>query len=140
MVREMAYEFEGLFARPPVVRPGGLPEGAVWRAIDTPFRGVGLLLPESFGRTQDVAAVWQLSQQFGFASADWLYLTYLCWGGRIDFVYGFGSRDGRAFGPITESAPDAVQGAYTRLMNEFGVSAADALNFPPFVRGFWGKI
>ena len=32
-----------------------------------------------------------------------------------------------------------VAGAYLRLMGEFSVSEADALNFPPFARGFWGE-
>jgi hypothetical protein len=135
----MAYEFKGFFAKPPVPQPVGLPTGAVWRVIGAPFRGVGLLLPEPFSRTPEVPEVWQLAHQLGLAGADWLYLTYLCWGGRIEFVYGFGACGDRTFGPVQESDPHAVEGAYTVLMGEFGVSAADAHYFPPFVRGFWGE-
>jgi hypothetical protein len=134
----VAYSFAGLFAKPPVPRPHALLAGAVWRDIDAPFEGVGIRFPEFLGKTPDVAEVAQLAQQLGLAAADWLYLTYSCWGGAIEFVYGFGCSGGRAFGPVEESGRDSVVGAFTGLMGAFGVSAQDALRFAPFERGYWG--
>lgn len=72
-------------------------------------------------------------------AADWLYLSYVTWAGRIDSVYGLGSVVGRAFGPVSESDEDKTQAAYLALMRAFGVAPADARNYPPFVRGFWGE-
>jgi hypothetical protein len=138
-VVRMAYSFVGLFAKPPVAQPASLPTGVVWRVIDSPFSGVGIKLPDWLDEHPDVDAGSQLIQQFGLASCDWLFLNYVCWGGDIDYVYGFGCRGGRAFGPVEEYARGAVVEAYTGLMEQFGVSAEDALRFPPFVRGFWGE-
>jgi hypothetical protein len=72
-------------------------------------------------------------------AADWLFIDYVTWAGPIDSVYGLGSSGGRAFGPVSESARDTTRAAYLELMGAFGVAEADALNFPPFVRGFWGE-
>ena len=137
----MAYAFAGFFAKPVVTQPDELPAGAVWRIIATPFVGVGLRLPELLDHTPSPAQVTTLARQFGFTEAtDWLCLKYVCWGGAIDFVSGLGAREGRPFGVIEESARDKVVAAYTGLMSAFGVSAEDAMQFPPFVRGFWGKV
>ncbi|MBP3960753.1 hypothetical protein J8F10_36490 [Gemmata sp. G18] len=72
-------------------------------------------------------------------TTNWLFIDYSTWGGRIDCVYGLGSSAGRAFGPVDESGRDTVEPTYLELMSAFGVASADALNFPPFVRGFWGE-
>jgi hypothetical protein len=69
-----------------------------------------------------------------------VYLSYVCWAGQIDFVYGLGSCGGVPFGPVKEDdAHDAVKAAYTGLMEQFGVSAPVALQFEPFRRGYWGE-
>lgn len=136
----MAYEFTGFFARPAVPQPMTLPPGAVWREIATPFAGIGVRLPGSDDRLLSPPAAEALARQLGLDAADrWVYLRYVCWGGNIDFVYGFGSKNGTVFGPVREDARDAVEAAYTDLMEWFGVASAAALNFPPFVRGFWGE-
>lgn len=135
----MAYEFAGFFAKPVVAQPDELPAGAVWRIISSPFVGVGVRLPELLDNTPSAAQVTTLAQQLGFTEAtDWVCLKYVCWGGAIDFVSGLGSRKGRPFGAIEESTQDKVVAAYTNLMGAFGVSAEDAMHFPPFVRGLWG--
>lgn len=72
-------------------------------------------------------------------AADWLFINYVTWAGQIDSIYRLGSSGGRGFGPVSESADDKVRVVYLDLMAAFGVSPADALNFPPFVRGFWGE-
>jgi hypothetical protein len=137
----MAYQFAGFFASPAVPRPDVLPAGAVWREVVSPFIGVGVRLPALIGKTPAQADVESLARQLGVDAADrWLYLTYDCWGGGIDFVYGFGSRGGQPFGPVEEDALDAVEAAYTSLMAQFGVSAVDALQFKPFERGYWGEV
>lgn len=140
----MPYLFVGFFARPAVPRPGAMPEGAVWRDILAPFNGVGVWLPASFEDEEGMSLLTPAEAQarasaLGIAAADhWIYLYYFCWGGDIDFVYGLGSRGGVPFGPVRESEPGKVEAAYVGLMEEFGVSEADALYFEPFVRGFWG--
>jgi hypothetical protein len=93
--------------------------------------------PEELPTPADVQA---LARLLGVVAADrWVYLDYVCWGGDIDFVYGLGSQDGVPFGPVKESDHDKVEAAYTGLMENFGVSTADALRFEPFMRGFWGE-
>lgn len=137
----MAYEFTGYFARPVLPQPDDLPPGGVWKAIASPFVGVGVRLPSLINEDAlpSEAEVRGLARRFGFHEADsWVYLTYVCWGGDIDFVYGLGSRDGVPFGPFEESAHDAVEAAYTGLMERFGVSVDDAMRFDPFERGYWG--
>ena len=140
----MAYQFEGFFARPSIRRPNSLPQGVKWRAITTPFVGVGVRMPEvdgQFGGSDELPspiALQNLASEFGLDRADcWIYLTYVCWGGDIDFVYGVGCCNGVPFGPVTESERGRVEAAYTSLMEQFGVPAENALHFEPFVRGYW---
>jgi hypothetical protein len=137
----VAYEFAGFFARPTVLRPNVLPEGAVWRTITAPFVGIGVRLPTTDDPVvlPTPADVQALARSLGvFATDRWVYLNYVCWGGDIDFVHGLGSRDGVTFGPVEESDLDKVEAAYTGLMENFGISKVDALQFEPFTRGFWG--
>jgi hypothetical protein len=47
-------------------------------------------------------------------------------------------RAGNPFGPVEEHDLDRVEAAYTDLMEQFGLSAEDALNFDLFARGYWG--
>ena len=137
----MAYQFAGFFAQPAVSKPLDLPANAVWREITSPFAGVGVRLPDLIGSRPAVADVESLASQLGLEKADrWLYLIYVCWGGTIDFVYGVGSSMGTRFGPFEESALDRVERVYTELMGSFGVSPTDALQFPPFIRGYWGDV
>jgi hypothetical protein len=136
------YEFTGFFARPGISRPMALPPGAVWREITSPFVGVGVRLPDSNDEPELLAPpdVEALARQLGLEAADcWVYLTYVCWGGDIDFVYGLGSHRGRRFGPVKEDEHGAVEAAYTGLMEQFGVPAEVALQFEPFRRGYWGE-
>lgn len=138
----MAYRFNGFLARPTVPRPATLPEGTVWRDITTPFHGVGIRIHVTgLGDNEpgsDEAR--RLLTAVGLGSApDWMYLSYVTWAGQIDHVYGLGVSGGREFGPVSSSDRDTVREGYLVLMAAFGVSAADALNFPPFVRGFWGE-
>jgi hypothetical protein len=136
----MGYQFAGFFASPAVPQPEGLPAGAVWREITSPFVGVGIRLPALIGKTPTRAEVETLARQLGIHTADrWLYLTYSCWAGRIDFVYGLGFRSGEVFGPVEEDGRDKVKAAYTGLMAEFGISLEEALDFEPFHRGYWGE-
>jgi hypothetical protein len=135
----MGYQFAGFFAQPALVRPDSLPQHAAWREIDTPFTGVGVRLPALIGRTPPPGEVQALARQLGLhAAASWLYLTYDSWGGRIDFVYGLGSRGDVPFGPVEEDNVEKVEAAYIDLMGQLGVSAEGALRFAPFERGYWG--
>jgi hypothetical protein len=134
------YEFAGFFARPAVPRPAILPPGAVWREIATPFAGVGVWLPGSDDKLLAPPEAEALVRQLGLDAAEcWVFLTYVCWGGDIDFVYGFGSRRGVVFGPVKEDARDAVEAAFTGLMEQFGVPGEVVLDFEPFRRGYWGE-
>ncbi len=136
----MGYRFTGFFAQPRVDQPAKLPTGVVWREISAPFTGVGISLPERTGKRPGPDEVQRLLAEVGLGDTiNWLFIDYATWAGPIDCVYGLGSSAGRAFGPVDESARDAVEPAYLELMRAFGLTPADALNFPPFVRGFWGE-
>ena len=138
----MAYRFTGFFARPTIEPPAMLPDTAVWREITVPFFGVGVRLAVT-GRGDEEptpAEARRLRAEVGLdGAADWLYLNYVMWAGRIDSVYGLGASGGREFGPVGESDQAKTRATYLELMAAFGVSQAEALNFPPFVRGFWGE-
>jgi hypothetical protein len=54
-------------------------------------------------------------------------------------VYGVGASGGREFGPVSGSDFDKARAAYLELMGAFGIAPADALDFPPLTRGFWGE-
>jgi len=137
----LTYSFDGFFARPAIRRPASIPLKVNWRQIVTPFVGIGLRLPDSddgFDDRPPPAIIQNLAREFGLNNADsWIYLNYICWGGRIDSVYGLGACHGIPFGPVAESDGDQVERAYVSLMTQFGVSADNALHFEPFIRGFW---
>jgi hypothetical protein len=136
----MAYRFTGFFARPTIERPAVLPDTAVWREITVPFAGVGIRLPSLANDEPGPDEARRLLAEVGLGgAADWVYLSYVTWAGPIDSVYGLGVSGGRAFGPVGESEGDKARAAYLELMGAFGVAPADALHFPPFVRGFWGE-
>ncbi len=136
----MSYRFAGFFAGQTVAQPQELPEGAVWREIKTPFEGVGLRLESFVGETPDVRVVAALADRFGFSRADrWIYLTYDCFGGQVDFVFGLGMKGGASFGPRESSDEDRVEAEYVGLMQSFGLTPSQALNFVPFHRGFWDE-
>jgi hypothetical protein len=139
----MAYWFNGFLARPSIERPTVLPADAVWREIVAPFIGVGLRVNVSSLVADDEPKpdeARRLLAEFGLGIAtDWLYLSYVTWAGEIDSVYGVGASGGREFGPVSGSDFDKARAAYLELMGAFGIAPADALNFPPFTRGFWGE-
>lgn len=137
----MTYEFSGFFARSEIQKPIELQNDSVWREIKSPFVGVGVLLNNLTSETPSVQEVKQLAEKLGFEnSGEWIYLTYNCWGGQIDFVYGMYSTHGNLTKILEESDLTKVESAYTDLMACLGVSVEDALNFTPFERGFWGEI
>lgn len=136
----MPYQFAGFLATDPVVRPAHMPADSVWRKIEDPFVGVGLLLPDLIGKVMEESQVLALAASLGLDSAaKWIFLQYDCWGGEIDYVYGLGSSDGERFGPIEESALDKVQSTYIALMAHLGITESEALSFKPFDRGFWSE-
>jgi hypothetical protein len=136
----MTYRFAGLFARPTIERPTVLPRGAVWREITTPFVRVGVRLSDLANDKPGPEEARRLLADVGLGGAvDWLYLSYVTWAGPINSVYGLGAAGGQEFGPVRMWDVDKARGAYLELMAAFGVSPADALRFPPFVRGFWGE-
>lgn len=136
----MAYRFTGFFARPSIECPDMLPDGVVWRKISVPFLGVGVRLVSPHNDKPDTDEAKRLLMDVGLGDAtDWLYLNYVMWAGHIDYLYGLGVSSGRKLGPVAEADEEATQEAYLKLMGEFGVAPADALNFPPFERGFWNE-
>lgn len=142
----MPYIFTGFFARPRLPTPEILPKDAQWRVVTSPFDGVGVYLPHMFtllkGHPPTVEAVEVEARELGLAAAEaWLYLDYRCWGGPPDFVWGFGKSDEKGrIGPIFVSGSwEETRPAFIALMAHFGLSEADAIDFAPFRRGFWGS-
>jgi hypothetical protein len=116
-----------------------LPAGAVGAEIRVPFVGTGVRVRSLFGEVPPANDVQDLARKIGVAAAhQWLYLTYDCWGGSIDFVYGFTSTDGILSTPVEDSSLDTVEATYLDLLSQFGITAAHAFHFAPFARGFWG--
>jgi len=136
----VVYRFTGFFARPVIKPPATLPAGSVWREVTAPFLGVGVSMSNLVNRDPGLDEARRLLAGVGLGDAtDWLFINYVTWAGPIEDVYGLGVSGGRAFGPVAESDDDKTRAAYLELVGEFGVAEADALNFPPFVRGFWGE-
>src|SRR5262245_15056499 len=106
----MGYRFTGFFARSVIERPAILPAEAVWREVAVPFVGVGVRLPGLAGSSPGPDEARRLLAEVGLGgAADWLFIDYATWAGPIESVYGLGSSGGRAFGPVGESARDAVE-------------------------------
>ncbi len=136
----MTYRFAGFLSSTRIAHPTALPAGAAWREITVPFQGSGVRLTEFLGEVPAIETIEQLAAALGFDSAEtWLYLTYDCWGGQVDFVYGFGRRHGETFGPVEEDALPNVEVAFSSLMAKLGLSSDQAMRFTPFERGFWGE-
>jgi hypothetical protein len=134
------YRFTGFFVRPAIERPAALPAGVIWREVAAPFAGVGVYLPGLVGKKPGLDEARQLLAEVGLnGAADWLFIDYVTWAGRIDSVSGLGSSGGRAFGPVAESDGEKTRAAYLKLMGAFGVAEVDAFDFPPFVRGFFNE-
>ena len=134
----MSYMFAGFFATPILQKPDRLPERSVWRVIETPFQGVGISLPFLEGKVPVLANIMALFTELGLDAAEsWMYINYDCWAGEIDWVYGLGRHAGQTFGAFDEDTTSRTQETYLALMEAFGVSAEDALNFAPFARGYW---
>jgi hypothetical protein len=114
----MAYWFSGFFARPNVQQPHVLPARACWRTITTPFNGVGVRLPELQGERPTVAVIGALADQLELSGSNaWVYLSYTCWGGKIDSVYGVArSEDGSRIGPLDEYEWEKCQETYVARM------------------------
>jgi hypothetical protein len=134
------YWFTGFLARPVIECPSSLPVGAVWREIVVPFHGVGVRFSARTNDKPAPAEVQRLLAEVGLGSAAaWVYLSYVTWAGHLESVYGLGASGSREFGPAGAWDESEARAAYLELMGEFGVVQADALNFPPFARGFWGE-
>lgn len=67
-------------------------------------------------------------------------MQYDCFGGQIDYVFGVIQFRDHSIKTIEESNLESVQNVYLDFMRSFGLSDEDALNFPPFHRGFWGEM
>ncbi len=135
----MSYQFAGFFTRP-AVPLREFPADAVAIQIGAPFLGTGIRFHSLIGKTPAVADVLDLASKIGVAAApQWIYLTYDCWGGEIDFVYGFTSTDGVLSPPVEDSSWDSVEATYYILMSRFGIGEESARDFAPFTRGFWGE-
>jgi hypothetical protein len=134
------YRFTVFFARPAIERPAALPAGAVWREVTAPFAGVGVRLPGLANDEPGSDEPRRRLAEVGLGGAsDWVVLNYVTWAGPIDSVYGIGATGGRDFGPVSESDRGKARAAYLELIGAFGVVPTDALNLPPFVRGFRGE-
>lgn len=136
----MAYWFAGFFAQPVIRKPVNLPADASWREISSPFIGIGVRLEHLIGEQPTREAVKEIARELGLEeSVCWLYLTYTCWAGKIDFVYGLGMRNGVPFGPLSESEQGRTELVYTNLMSHLGLLPEQAMQFEPFERGYWEK-
>lgn len=136
----MSYQFAGFFATSDSSLTIELPEKAVLRNICTPFQGLGIRLSHYIGQSISSEDVVLLATQLGLTRCPtWIFLQYDCFGGQIDYVFGVIQTTDRSIKTIEESNLEDVQNTYLDFMKSFGLSNEDALNFPPFHRGFWGE-
>jgi hypothetical protein len=135
----MAYQFAGFFIKGKTHQLLELPNNAVVRQITSPFDGFGMRLPAYIGQTVTMEDVLQLSNSIGVSqSAEWIFIQYDCFGGQIDSVSGVTCSQACPSPYKEDSNYDTVQQSFLNLMQSFGVDHQDAINFPPFKRGFWG--
>jgi hypothetical protein len=138
----MTYRFTGFLARGigHVTDSAELPAGATVRSIQTPFAGMGIALASLAGKQPSSSELLAIANQTGIAKASaWLFIDYETWAGAVDAVYALGVTDGSAFGPFDDSSGETAEATYVDAMARIGVSEADALDFQPFYRGFWGE-
>lgn len=128
----MAYKFTGFFSRSQQIKQSALMADHVFRELETPFVGCGILAPEMRPSFNEAL---QYMQTLGIASQDWMYMNYSTWAGPVEYVLAFGMRNGQAFGPLEGEDQDGEE-AYENAMEVFGL-ADYAADFAPFERGFW---
>lgn len=133
----MTFQLSAIFLRsdPPITTPTGFEYCS--KMMDAPFRGTAILLRlESHPKIPE-AEIAAILEPLAVGDADWLYVEYCTWAGTIDSVRSFGIRNGAAMTSFDEEVLERNRSTYLQLMAEFGVSEEDALDFPPFRRGWW---
>ncbi len=108
----------------------------VFRELEVPFPGSGILTPE-MTPTFDEALSYLKS--LGASEHDWMFIDYSTWAGPVEYLLAFGVRNNEVFGPF-EGEDDDGEEAYLVAMNAFGLTEKDAVPFAPFARGFWGSL
>ena len=116
---------------------------SVIKEIEKPFHGLGVRLPNYDHLRQKandirIGAIKDWATRLGFHEGKWIFLEYICWGGRLESVMGLVHNDTGNFVYISSDDYQDVDKVYTELMAHFGVSENHAMDFPPFYRKFWG--
>ncbi|WP_332604656.1 hypothetical protein [Acinetobacter sp. ESBL14] len=137
----MSYQFVGFFALTEQMKSPFYPiDGTTWKDIKDPFHGIGIKLSPSIKTPSSPDDIKALFSAMNINHVkQWLFIEYVCFGGSIDYIYALIMKNGEIYGPIEESALENVERVYIDLMNEFGISEKDALQFKPFDRNFWDE-
>ncbi|AJQ93382.1 hypothetical protein [Gynuella sunshinyii] len=135
----MAFQFSVFFVRGCDEKAIAVYEDvACIKSFDKPFSGIGISIPKFTSKDPELDELLALSKTLGLdESGDWAFMIYECFGGSIDYLYGYQNRKGAIYGPITEPSLEKVEDTYVEFMHNFGVGKNKALKFEPFERGYF---
>ena len=135
----MSFQFSGFFVKKRVPRDINKHkdvEKVV--AIDKPFSGVGISVPKFISKDPTQDELLALASNLGITDGlDWMFIVYECFGGQIDYLFGYQNKNSQTFGPVQDSALDTVENSYIEFMHNFGVGKNKAIKFVPFERGYF---
>ncbi|MCP3920987.1 MAG: hypothetical protein GY714_00225 [Desulfobacterales bacterium] len=137
----MTYKFSGILTSDFYIEEGiDLKDIYSIRKIDSPFKGSGIYLPMYSDRDPNEEEIIKIVNSVGLSKSDnWLFINYICWAGRIDYVYAYLNSCGKITGPVEESDLNKTSDLFVNIMEGFGVPKEKALDFKPFYRGFWNE-
>ena len=136
----MGFQFSGFFVKDiSIATLDRSVDGVeIIKEINAPFKGVGISVPKFISKDPSLKELEELASAIGLKlENEWLFMVYECFGGQIDYIFGYINDSGRSVGPIQESALTKVENIYINLMADFNVNEKEALAFEPFERGYF---
>jgi len=135
----MAYQFSGFFIKritsSEIVKVSGV---SAILTIQDPFVGTGISIPEVAVNELNAGNLVQLAKNLGVKSQhEWMFIVYECFGGVLDYLYGYVHKPTAQYGPVDTSDLETLEEEYLLLMSNFGINAIQAQHFSPFERDFF---
>ncbi|MEO0908220.1 MAG: hypothetical protein AAFY07_11925 [Pseudomonadota bacterium] len=107
------------------------------KSLSEPFSGLIILVTDDYEPGIPDESIRKIIGPVELNGVDWMYIEYVTWAGRIDAVRSFGECNGKEMTPYNDTVIETLEATYLKTMGDFGISKKDALDFPPFYRGFW---
>lgn len=135
----MGYQFSGFFVKD--TKPdqiNSLDEIEGIKLVEKPFKGIGISVPKFKSKDPSDDELFKLANDIGLTpKMEWMFIVYECFGGQMDYLFGYINKNNETIGPVQESAWDKLESAYIEFMHSFGIGKNKALKFEPFERGFF---